>query len=136
MCTVCWIKNAQSLSLFIISSYSSIMNKNNIVFDIWHRVLCKLIRYHKPQLFADIWPTYSCIQRNSAYFRLGEKENYLPYRHRTYHACITTLYLALAVKKLRQGGLCFSFRDWERRGRKTGIKVRETVIRSSPKSTH
>jgi len=33
-----------------------------------------LVRYLTLLLFADTWPKYSCIRRNSVYLRLGEKE--------------------------------------------------------------
>jgi hypothetical protein len=45
------------------------MIKNNNVLNIWHCILCHLIRHLTLLIFAGTWPTYSSIHRNSIYFR-------------------------------------------------------------------
>jgi hypothetical protein len=76
MCTTIWSKNAVYIPI-LISSNARIMIKNINVFSIGLQILYHLIKYLTLLIFADTWPTYSCIHRNSIYFRLGEKNNSL-----------------------------------------------------------
>jgi hypothetical protein len=76
MCTTIWSKNAVYIPILIYSN-TRIMIKNIDVFSIGLHILYHLIKYFTLLIFADTWPSYSCIHRNSIYFRLGEKNTYL-----------------------------------------------------------
>ena len=120
ICTICWIKNAQSISLFLTSSYTRIMIKY-IVFNMWH--YC--VPFNKVpntsdfrRCLADIY----LLSHKLNIFQIWGKNYFFAPRRRIIFM-LKTLCLILSFQKPVMADFVLRLGKEEE---KTGIKVRET----------
>ena len=106
MCKICWIKNARCISLSYISSNARIMIKNSIALNIWHFILCHLIRYFS-HLFSQVPGRHIRALTEIPSISYYKKQNIPLHRDVEYSFMLTTCCLDLSDQKPRNVSLCF-----------------------------